>query len=90
MSVRAKFRVDDVKGEGDGKQIVMSPVVGNGDPESENSQFFKYTPSGVINLSTVNEAAAAQFKIGAEVYVDFTPIAPAAVESSGEPGSAAG
>lgn len=78
MTVRAKFTVTNIEDHGALKTILMTPVVGNGDPESENSKFWSYTPSGVIRLGTINEAAAAQFKQGGEVYVDFTPIEPPA------------
>jgi len=52
--------------------IVLSPVYGNGDPEHENTKFWQASPSGEIKLGTINQAAAAQFDLGAEFYVDFT------------------
>lgn len=80
MTVRAKFRVQSVNGQTDaagkttGATIKMTPVY-DADPSSENGQFFRWTPWGQIELGTVNPDAAAQFVVGAEVFVDFTPVA---------------
>lgn len=51
--------------------IVMNPVYGNGNPEHENTKFWEASPSGELKLGTINEAAAAQFEISAEYYIDF-------------------
>lgn len=48
----------------------FSPVYG-GSPE--NDTFFKYTPSGSIELSTIREDL---FEAGQEYYLDFTPVPP--------------
>lgn len=53
--------------------IKMSPVYGNGDPAHENTKFWQASPSGSLELGTVNATAVAQFDIGKEFYVDFTP-----------------
>lgn len=73
--VRAKFRCVSVRvGEGEHAQaeIRLEPVTSGSD---ENKSFFKYTPSGRVELGVVNPAAAAQFQEGREYYVDFTPAA---------------
>ena len=78
MSVRAKFKVhmkNDT--EGSGTTVYLVPVVGG---SSENEQFYKYTPGGQIQLSTINDDAAAEFEIGKEYYVDFTLAEAAPVE----------
>lgn len=73
MSVRAKFRVNAItKSEGGSNKIVLFPVTSGSE---ENKTFYKYTPCGSIELSTVNEAAAEQFTVGSEYYVDFTAAA---------------
>lgn len=83
--VRAKFRVTSVtRTEGWQKDehgkpkelqtIKLSPV-SSSDPNSENAKFWAATPSGQIELGTVNADAAKQFEIGKEYYVDFTPAA---------------
>lgn len=55
------------------RTISMSPVYGNGDPNHENTKFWQASPTGNLELGCVNLAAAEQFKLGQEFYVDFTP-----------------
>lgn len=77
MTIRAKFKVQSVtEQEGGLKTATLHPVT-SGSPE--NAQFFKWTPSGQIQLGTINPAAAEQFVPGKEFYVDF--IDPATVQS---------
>ncbi len=71
MTVRAKFTVVGKTENQDGTaSITMSPVY---DGTPENKEFFKYTPSGLIQLGIMNPPAAAQFVQGKSYYVDFTP-----------------
>lgn len=63
--VRAKFFVTKV----DGGTVWLSPVTGGSE---ENKSFYKWTPSGQIILSTINDEAVKQFVVGQEMYVDFT------------------
>lgn len=70
MSVRAKFKVQANHEEGDTATITLLPVYSGSE---ENKEFFRYTPGGLITLNVVNQAAAVQFKVGKEFYVDFTP-----------------
>lgn len=77
MSVRAKFKVDSItqtkhwdKSKGNIHSIKLTPV-GNNSPE--NASFYAATPSGEINLQTLNADAGAQFVLGDEYYIDFTP-----------------
>jgi hypothetical protein len=71
MTVRAKFRVKENKQPIAGQSsITLEPVTGGSE---ENDSFFKYTPGGKILLEVVNPAAAEQFVVGADFYVDFTP-----------------
>jgi hypothetical protein len=74
MSVRAKFRVQSITQYDNGRSIKLSPVTSG---SKENEQFYKWTPGGSIELSTVNEEAAKQFGIGKEFYIDFTDATPA-------------
>ncbi len=73
--VRAKFRVNSYETRLDRNEelrtIKMSPVV---DGSEENKKYFKYTPYGQIEIGTLNQAAWEQFPLGAEMYVDFTPV----------------
>lgn len=75
MSVRSKFYVSEKKtvaqgvGDPSGDYIVLSPVISGSD---ENKSFYKWTPSGKIELGVVNPNAASQFEVGKEYYIDFT------------------
>jgi len=77
MNVRAKFFVTEVAQVIGGSRIRMSPVTGTSD---ENKSFFKWTPSGQLDMGLVSPEVAAVFTPGAEFYVDFT----AAVEPKKE------
>ena len=77
--VRAKFRVSSYetrldRGTEELRTIKMGVVV---DGSEENKKFFKYTPYGEIKIGTLNRAAWEQFPLGAEMYVDFTPVSDA-------------
>lgn len=58
--------------EGEVSTIEMSPVFGNGDPNHENTKFWHASPSGSFKLGCVNQAAAQQFELGAEYYLDIS------------------
>lgn len=88
MTVRAKFIVTkleqtlgsakDPENPGKYKTVPMvtvhaNPVYGNQDPNHENTKFWQASPSGSLMLGTINPEAAAQFELGREYYVDFTP-----------------
>lgn len=51
--------------------IKLSPVTAN---NPENQKFYEATPSGQIEIGTINDEAAKAFPLGGEVYVDFTPV----------------
>lgn len=76
MTVRAKFKVVSLtqrehwdKTKGFLHDVVMQPVVSG---SKENESFYAATPSGQIQLATINDEAAKQFQIGKEFYVDFS------------------
>jgi hypothetical protein len=64
-TVRAKFKVSRNE-----NGIIALDVVHSGSPE--NDRFFHLTPSGHIDIGTVNEVAAKRLVVGKEYYVDFT------------------
>jgi hypothetical protein len=73
--VRAKFEVisiEEAMSDVDVGRVILQPVYDE-DPNSENGKFFRYTPAGQIDLSTINPEALKQFEVGKEYYVDFTP-----------------
>lgn len=83
--VRAKFRVQRIERsigtvwnaergayeQTEIQTIVLTPVVSS-ELESENAKFYAATPGGQITLATVKAAAAAEFGLEREFYVDFT------------------
>ncbi len=83
MPVRAKMKVESNEpvAHGEGRSVSLRPVIGG---SKENEEFYKYTPGGHLMLSTINEEAAAQLPVGAECYVDITPI-PADPQAGTEP-----
>lgn len=76
MSVRAKFFVQQIvthkawNSPGLMGTVRLHPVTSGSD---ENKLFYEATPSGQIELGTINQEALKQFVIGDEFYVDFTP-----------------
>lgn len=70
MAVRAKFKVETVTHNVSGAVVSLTPVVSG---SKENESFYKYTPGGKVELSTINLEAAKQFIPGKEFYIDFTP-----------------
>lgn len=72
--MRAKFLVDSVTNHADGGNTVkMRPVCGNSE---ENKSFWKYTPSGNLEMYINAPNAASFFQPGAEYYIDFTVVLP--------------
>ena len=76
MRVRTKMRCDaiELNADGSGGSVSLSPVIG-GSPE--NDEFFRFTPSGRLVLSTINAVAFRQFELGKEFYVDISAVEPA-------------
>lgn len=59
--------------------VSLAPVYVDNDQRkagnTENEVFGRYTPNGKIELTIKNDAAAEQFAVDQEFYVDFTPAA---------------
>jgi hypothetical protein len=68
--VRAKFYVESVTPYTDDATTVLLRAVTSG--SEENKSFWKYTPSGTIQMTISNPNAAAEFEDGQEYYIDFT------------------
>ncbi len=78
MTVRAKVRcvekADTCSNYGPATpatatRVKLAPVQGD-----ENASWSKSTPSGDLTLSITNPGAIAAFVVGADYYVDFTPV----------------
>lgn len=67
---RAKFMCHSVQDHGHNKTIRLGVVYSRKDG-TENRDFTKATPSGTIEMSIDNPAAAVQFKPLHYYYVDF-------------------
>lgn len=67
--VIAKFQVSERNENVDGFNIRLTPVASG---SKENESFYKWTPGGQIQLSTVNKAAVSLFVPGKELFITFT------------------
>lgn len=80
-TVRAKFKVESyetrLSGSGPDAQEIRSVKLSvvYGDSE-ENKKYFKWTPSGRIEMGMLGPEAWKAFELGKEMYVDFVPVAP--------------
>lgn len=71
--VRCKFRLTEItRTAHNGASLKFHPVTSGSD---ENKSFFKYTPSGELCFTTVNENVLERVKLGAEYYLDITEAA---------------
>lgn len=66
---RAKFKVERKIEDGNGFNIVLTPVTCG---SKENDNFYKWTPCGKIELGIVSKDTADKFHINKTFYVDFT------------------
>lgn len=72
MQIRAKFRVSAVTPHAEGSVVSLEAVTGG---SVENESFFKWTPSGQIQLGLLQPETAAAFRVGGYKYVDFSDAA---------------
>lgn len=79
-ATKAKFICTQKAPAGDGFDIRLEAVTSDADPDSENSKFFRYTPSGQVRLGVVSDAAAVVFEQGQEYYATFEPVGPPKLE----------
>lgn len=80
--VRCKFKIDRISrflqstpgpdGTCETWDVEASPVCRSGE-NTENTAFWRYTPSGSLKFSTVNGSAAKALELGKEYYLDLTP-----------------
>ena len=68
-NVRAKFKCEQKIITENGAQILFKPVTAT---TPENGKFFKWTPSGTLEMGLVNLDVSAYFIPGKFYYLDFT------------------
>ncbi len=75
VKTRAKFEVVSITqySRFGGIKVEMTPVYPNDDPSHPNKTFWEATPNGKIEMQINNPSAIAQFEVGREYYVDFSP-----------------
>lgn len=79
MSLRCKFRVDRVShdigpgGEIESEQVRLVAVYSD-DPNSENAQWSKWTPSGTFEIIINNTRAFGKLTKDHEYFIDLTPV----------------
>lgn len=67
MNTRCKMQCNYTKQLEDGQEVNLTPVTTGSE---ENDKFYKYTPGGELNLSTINRDII--FEPGKEYYVDIS------------------
>lgn len=77
--MRAKLRVAEVESHAPHyENLTFVAVAKSGaypeDGSDENNTFAKWTPSARLTMTVNNPALHGKFKVGQEVYVDFTPV----------------
>lgn len=79
MSTRAKFKLTEIRESKWHKDSPSCKVLKFStqydDTIPEDQRFQKATPSGTCEMQIDNPAALAQFQLGADYYVDFSPVA---------------
>lgn len=70
MNTKAKFTCDSVTKHVNYESIKLIAVTN--DNTKENADFWKYTPSGELNISICNEKVFGFFKPGKDYYLDIS------------------
>lgn len=79
MPVRAKFRCTkkssstSAAGYGEPKPVDTEEVTFQAVAGEENKEWSKWTPAGQLTMTINNPAALAQFEVGRDYFLDFTP-----------------
>lgn len=68
MTPRAKFKVTEVNLNESGATIKMAAVTTS---NPENAEFFKWTPTGSLQMCIINPEVAKTFNPGDEFFLDF-------------------
>ena len=75
MKVRAKFRCNSIElfssEPGGSRNVKLTPVTGGPEASEEDKAFWKYTPSGSVQMRIDNPPASELFEIGKTYYLTF-------------------
>ncbi len=75
MKVIAKFRCNSIElfsnEPGGNRRVKLSPVYPGTDASEEDKAFWKYTPSGSLEMTIDNPPASELFEIGTAYYLTF-------------------
>ena len=75
MKVIAKFRCNSIElysnEPGGNRRVKLTPAYPNKDATEEDKAFWKYTPSGSLEMTIDNPPAADLFEIGGYYYLTF-------------------
>jgi hypothetical protein len=88
MTVRAKMKVASITEQHWTKGKVVKLQAEYDATIPEDQRFAQATPSGSMEMHIDNPAALAQFELGKDYYLDFTPV-PAPENTAAPPPSAA-
>jgi hypothetical protein len=77
MTIRCKFKVMSVQDNGSteshtSKKVTLSTQYDPSLPEDQ--RFTRWTPTGTLDVVIDNPVALAQLAVGADYYVDLTPV----------------
>ena len=74
MTIRAKFRVDNIVPQQDDHTTIYLNAVYSTDPNNPNKAFTDATPSAQLSIVIKNDKPALkEFVMGKSYFVDFTP-----------------
>lgn len=86
MKVQLRFRcwnkeVTDAEGGG---TVSLGPVIPSAGElgAEEIANFYKWTPGGSLQFSTINTKAMEQFEVGADYYITVERVAPVPAEEA--------
>lgn len=80
LKTRMKFKCTSLNESEGFKTWNFTPVYANDDPNHENSKFWKYTPSGKLEVGlNLQEYQGEHPVVGQEYYLDISPVPAPAV-----------
>jgi hypothetical protein len=72
MTTRCKFKIDTLSDNGDNGVNMTASAVYGVIPNTENAEFFKWTPSGQLAVGCVRKESLGDLAVGDEIYLDIS------------------